>query len=265
MASIKVRSGLLLWMASVLAVVAVLPYVATIQGDQLLQAAQTTSLSVSTLYAVSVLQAAVLLAIAVALGSWAAQRLGLGAPVIDALAARAPMAGGLQLPIGQAILVGILCGVAILAIDSVFAKLIPALASLAQREPPLWQGFLASFYGGIAEEVFMRWCLLSFIALLLRQLSRALMGATQLLPAPVFWTANLITAVLFGLAHLPATAALIPLTAIVVVRALVLNGIAGVAFGWLFRRAGIEMAMVAHFTADLCIHVSAPALVRAVS
>lgn len=248
-----------------LAVVAVLPYVATTQGAQLLQAAKRASLAVSTLFAISVLQAAGMLAIAVSLGSWASRRLGLGSPVIDALSERAPLVGAVQLPFRQAILVGILCGAAILAIDSVFANLIPALPSLAQREPPLWQGLLASFYGGIAEEVFMRWCLLSLIALLLRQLSRALMGATQLLPAPIFWAANLITAVLFGLGHLPAAAALIPLTAIVVVRAVVLNAIAGVAFGWLFRRAGIEMAMVAHFTADLCIHVSAPAFVRAVS
>jgi hypothetical protein len=90
MASIKVRSGLLLWTASVLAVVAVLPYVATTQGAQLLQAAKRASLAVSTLFAISVLQAAGMLAIAVSLGSWASRRLGLGSPVIDALSERAP-------------------------------------------------------------------------------------------------------------------------------------------------------------------------------
>ena len=64
-----------------------------------------------------------------------------------------------------------------------------------------------------------------------------------------------LAAVLFGLGHLPATAALLPLTPAVVARAVVLNGIAGVVFGWLYWRRGLEAAMVAHFCADLVLHV----------
>jgi membrane protease YdiL (CAAX protease family) len=75
------------------------------------------------------------------------------------------------------------------------------------------------------------------------------------------WTANILTAVLFGLAHLPATAALLPLTPLVIVRAIVLNGLAGVVFGWLYWRRGILLAMTSHFCADLVLHVIAPALI----
>jgi membrane protease YdiL (CAAX protease family) len=74
-------------------------------------------------------------------------------------------------------------------------------------------------------------------------------------PAGIFWAANLAAAVLFGLLHVPATAALVGITPLVVVRAIVLNGLVGVVAGWLYWRRGLESAMVAHFCADLVVHV----------
>ena len=41
---------------------------------------------------------------------------------------------------------------------------------------------------------------------------------------------------------------------------LLLNGVAGVAFGWLYWKRGLEMAMLAHFSADIVLHVIAPLL-----
>ena len=79
-----------------------------------------------------------------------------------------------------------------------------------------------------------------------------------LLPGWAFWGANVVAAVLFGLGHLPATAALLPLTPLIVVRAVVLNGVAAIPFGWLFRRRGIEIAMAAHFTTVIVLHVILP-------
>lgn len=72
----------------------------------------------------------------------------------------------------------------------------------------------------------------------------------------VLWVAIIVIAVAFGLAHLPATVAIgLPLDALVVTRAIALNGIGGIAFGWLYWRRGLESAMVAHFSADLVLHV----------
>ncbi len=58
----------------------------------------------------------------------------------------------------------------------------------------------------------------------------------------------------FGLGHLPATSVILPLTPLVVVRAVILNGLAGIAFGYLFFTTGLESAMISHFTADLILH-----------
>ena len=58
--------------------------------------------------------------------------------------------------------------------------------------------------------------------------------------------------------HLPAADRLWGLEPVVVLRTLLLNGMAGVAFGWLYWKRGIEMAMLAHFSADIVLHVLAP-------
>ena len=46
----------------------------------------------------------------------------------------------------------------------------------------------------------------------------------------------------------------------VVVRTVLLNAIGGAVFGWLFWRRGLEMAVVAHVSADMVLHVLVPLL-----
>ena len=43
-----------------------------------------------------------------------------------------------------------------------------------------------------------------------------------------------------------------------VARTVMLNGLAGLGFGWLYWRQGFESAVLAHFCADLVLHVAAP-------
>jgi len=75
------------------------------------------------------------------------------------------------------------------------------------------------------------------------------------------WVATVLAALLFGLGHLPATAAAgITLDALVITRAVALSGLGGLVFGWLYWRFGLEAAMVAHFCTDLVFHVILPLL-----
>jgi membrane protease YdiL (CAAX protease family) len=67
-----------------------------------------------------------------------------------------------------------------------------------------------------------------------------------------------LAAIAFGAGHLPAAAHLWPIDTVVVARTLLLNGIAGLVFGWFYVRHGLESAMVSHFAADLVLHVIAP-------
>lgn len=69
-----------------------------------------------------------------------------------------------------------------------------------------------------------------------------------------------LAAVIFGLGHLPITASLTTITPIVVSRAIFLNGIGGIVFGWLFWKKGLEAAIIAHFTTDVFLLTLLPLL-----
>jgi hypothetical protein len=241
----------------------VLPYVTTLENKALAAAALRTHLKVGELIAISVVQTAVLLAIAVILGQWAARKLGLGTPLIEALLAGRSVSGRLLSTLLVALALGIATAVALMMLDHWIFAPAPAVAELIHNaesgstRPSTWKGLLASFYGAITEEILMRLGLLSLLALAFRSLARMCGASRELgLPTHVFWAANIATAVLFGLGHLPATAALAPLSVALVVRAVVLNGIAGLVFGALYRRYGLEWAMTSHFGVDLVTHVA---------
>src|SRR5207244_8185742 len=127
------------------------------------------------------------------------------------------------------------------ALDAlVFVPSLPATPA-APHQAEIWQGLLASLYGGIDEEILLRLGVMTLLVWLIWRITRR-----HGRPGPgVIWTANVLAAVLFGLGHLPATAAVLPLTALVIVRAIVLNGLAGVVFGWLYWRRGLLVAMPA--------------------
>ncbi|AFZ67342.1 CPBP family intramembrane glutamic endopeptidase [Deinococcus peraridilitoris] len=113
----------------------------------------------------------------------------------------------------------------------------------------------ALLYGGVTEELLMRWGVMSLIAWALwRTLQRR---AAQ--PAPwVFWTAIIVAALLFGLGHLPAVASLAPLDLLLVVRTIVLNAIGGLWYGWLFWRRSLEAGMSAHAFTHVLFWLLAP-------
>jgi membrane protease YdiL (CAAX protease family) len=72
------------------------------------------------------------------------------------------------------------------------------------------------------------------------------------------WAAIILAAILFGVGHLPFTASLTNVTPIIIARAVILNWIGGIIFGWLYWKKGLESAMISHFTADILLYVIFP-------
>ncbi|MGQ9715917.1 MAG: CPBP family intramembrane glutamic endopeptidase, partial [Anaerolineae bacterium] len=204
-------------------------------------------------------QNGILVAVAVLAGLWLARRAGLGAPILEAWLRRHPLPHRWGTLLRAAIPLGVGGAMLIILLDGLFFSqaLLEGGLEAGVAHPPAWQGLLASLYGGITEELFMRLFLMSALAWLL---GKVWPGEGGLPTAGAMWTANVLAAVLFGLGHLPATAALVPLTPLMVLRAIVLNGVVGVACGWLYWRRGLEMAMGAHFSADIVLHVLLPLL-----
>jgi membrane protease YdiL (CAAX protease family) len=124
--------------------------------------------------------------------------------------------------------------------------------NLQSGQPAAWEGLLASFYGGINEESLLRLFMMSVLAWLGKFISHTADGRPTI---AVLWIANVLAAILFGLGHLPATSQLLPLTPLVITRAIILNGLMGVAFGYLYMTRGLVSAMVSHFSDDLVLHV----------
>lgn len=102
----------------------------------------------------------------------------------------------------------------------------------------------AVLYGGLTEEVIMRWGLMSLIVWLLVKILRR-KGDTPPTPT-ILATAVVVTAALFAVLHLPALLTLGDATPSVVAAAMAANVIAGLVFGGLFARRGLETAMGAH-------------------
>ena len=74
------------------------------------------------------------------------------------------------------------------------------------------------------------------------------------------WGAVFISALVFAGGHLPATSLTVAITPLVVVRALVLNGMLGLLYGYLYWRRGLETAMLAHFSSAVVLHFLLPLL-----
>ncbi len=244
--------------ASIVGVAAVIPYSLAVQGSTLSEL----DLPIPTwlLISLQVLQNAVMFAVVIFIGLHAANRVGLGLPILEAKLQDEPVGQKIKAILLPSILLGILGSVIVILLDVLvfnpllIAELGDKAAALNQEalQPAAWKGLLASFYGGIDEEILLRLGLMSILVWLGRFVSKTEEGLPSL---TVLWIANILAAILFGLGHLPATVALFPLTPLVILRAITLNGLIGIAFGYLYFRHGLEAAMLSHFTADIVLHV----------
>jgi hypothetical protein len=239
-----------------LGIVAVLPYTLDLQKDLLAKI----PVPLWLLLSAQLIQNVLLFALAIGFGLLFAKRVGLGLPILESALAGEPVKKRLLAILPLSILLGVAGSVLVVLLEmTIFG---PALAAefgdkasrlnLLGAQPAAWKGLLASFYGGINEEVLLRLFLMSLLAWLGKFGYKTASGQPTTL---IFWMANILASVLFGLGHLPATATILPLTALVIVRALTLNGLLGIALGYLYWKKGLEAAMISHFSADIVLHV----------
>lgn len=147
-------------------------------------------------------------------------------------------------PLMITIAVSVIGGLALILPDLLFfGKHVQAIMDSYAVKPTVTYMLAAVLYGGVIEEVMLRLFMMSLIAFLLYKLfdRKKEKPATGVLVA-----ANLIAALLFAAGHLPATAALMGITPMILLRCFLLNGGFGLLFGWLYRKYGLRYAMIAH-------------------
>lgn len=193
----------------------------------------------------SVVQPAVLLLVAVTVGLVLAPKVGLSAPVAEAIAARRPVIPALRPQVAPGVLGGIVGAASVLLSAAVFRPFMAAETAARISEfgklLPLPTRFL---YGGITEELLLRWGLMTlFVWVAWRVFQR---GRNQ--PAPAsFVVAILLSAFIFGLGHLPVALMLMGRpTAALVLFVIVANSAFGIVAGYLYWKFGLESAIIAH-------------------
>lgn len=144
------------------------------------------------------------------------------------------------------LLAGALCGIVLSADAFTFAKRIPELTGSYEAskhfDAPTW--IASILYGGIIEEVMLRLFFMSLLALIGWKL---LFRKENAVPEKMLVISNIIAAALFAAGHLPATIQTFGhLTPILIFRCFLINGAFGIVFGRLYRKHGIQYAMLAH-------------------
>jgi hypothetical protein len=230
----RLRVGILLWSAGTVGAVVV-----AVEVLSQLSATMPLPGPLWLIAAASSLQSALLVALAVWGGVALAPAVGLRAPAFEAAARRRPIMAALEPQLLPGLVAGVPGGLLLFA----SLRLSPtAIAGLqGQFTPPLYARML---YGGITEEVLLRWGLMTAFTWLAWRLFQGTPGAVK----PVLtWLAIGASAVLFGVGHLPVASFLIgSLNGPVVLFVVGVNATFGVLFGWLFWRRGLESAMIAH-------------------
>jgi len=141
---------------------------------------------------------------------------------------------------------GLLAGIIIMFLVFVFNKLIPqefeALENGIQRTL-----LLRFLYGGITEELLLRFGFMTFVVWGISKLTKKLNN-------PIYWIGIVISTIVFAVGHFPVAFASISHPSLLLLSyMLIANSVAGLVFGWLYWKKGLEAAVIAHIFAHVAM------------
>ncbi len=150
-------------------------------------------------------------------------------------------------------LVGAAVGVILIVGDLVFS---PINGIGRFPHPPFPMSIIAAISAAIGEETMFRLFFISFWTWLVSKI--ILRGRAF---TPVYWVFSVLSALAFGMGHLPSIMALYQWTdisqvpSVLLGELLLLNGIMGLAAAWLFKKYGFLAPVGVHLWADVVWHV----------
>lgn len=234
--------------AGVLGTLAVFPYALALNPTLIAQL----PMPLPVLVAAQTAQTGILLLLLCWIGLRLGQPLGLDAPIARAMVYRHKLPAVSRRALAGAMLAGTAAGLLLLVLDRLLQPLMPPTIQPLPAGIELWKRLLAAFYGGITEEILLRLFVMTLIAWVIWRTAYK----AQLPPHSIVFRAAIVAAaVLFGIGHLPAAAGIWPLTPVVIARTVALNTLGGIVFGYIYWQWGLEHCMLAHFCADIALHV----------
>ena len=211
-------------------------------------------LSVTMIQVISVAQSSVLLLLMLWLGSIFSKKVGLTAPVIFALARSENALKELRPQIFPALIGGIAGGIFILFFLGILSSYLPSeFLSAGEKLTPPW--YTKMLYGGITEELLIRWGLMSFFVWGTYRLTQTNGSEIR---SHNYIIAIILSALIFGLGHIPVAFALSPeVTAPLVAYIILGNAAFGFIAGYLYWKRGLECAIAAHMIAHITMIIGA--------
>ena len=130
-----------------------------------------------------------------------------------------------------------------------FRNHIPQVAAIYQGKPSFAYWMASVLYGGVIEEIMLRFFMMSLIAYIAWKF---FFRREVTPPVGVIIAANILAALLFAAGHLPSTMQMFgEITPMILLRCFLLNGAGGLVFGYLYRKYGIHYSMMAHAGAHI--------------
>jgi membrane protease YdiL (CAAX protease family) len=242
----RLRLSLVMWLAGMLGVVVI-----TVTALPQLLREVTLPAPLWVLSLASLAQSALFVALAVWAGVALGPAVGLCAPAFEAAVTARPLAPALRPQLLPGLIAGVLGGMVLFGAGRY------APAAIVEIQGRFNLSLLARMlYGGITEELLLRWGLMTTLVWLAW---RILQGRTGVPRTVYVWLAIVASALLFGAGHLPAAASLVGrLSVDIVVFVVGVNAAFGVLFGYLFWRHGLETAMIAHGTTHAISYIIGP-------
>ena len=237
----RLFTGIILFLLGMLGVFSLLSMEVTLPAEaEEMLAGRFTSQQIKWL---SLINPTVLLIITVVVGIILHEKVNLDVPMIKG-ALRKEKRGNIRRIVLFGMAGGIIAGVLILMLGAAYEPLLPDefLKMGENIQTSLAVRFL---YGGITEEILMRFGLMTFIVWLLSKVFKSLNAKT-------YWGGILLAALLFAVGHFPVVFQAVGSPSALLLSYIIMgNSIGGIIFGWLYWKRGLESAFIAHIFAHV--------------
>jgi membrane protease YdiL (CAAX protease family) len=185
----------------------------------------------------------IFLIIAVLFGSFLHDKVSLDAPIIKSFVAKHKHFNQNSI-LKFGIIGGVITGIVLVLSNAISAQYLPSeLVEIGNNlEVSLANRFL---YGGITEEILMRFGLMTLVVWLAYKVLNSLSPL-------VYWIGIIISSIVFGLGHFPIVFQTVAEpSSFLLLYILIANSLGGAIFGWLYWKKGLEAAMIAHIFAHI--------------
>ncbi|WP_417799202.1 type II CAAX prenyl endopeptidase Rce1 family protein [Tenacibaculum sp.] len=187
--------------------------------------------------------------ILVFIGVWVSSKANLGAPVIARMFSKKPISKLINgTSIISSILLAILVALFLLGLFELQSEFYPISGKISRPSKSFYA--LVSFSAGISEEIMFRLGLMSLIIAGIQYWKKVENPSNK-----TIWTGIIISAICFGIMHLPLSKNFVELTPFTIGVTMIGNLITGATFGWIFWKRGLLVAIISHIAFDLVFHV----------